>query len=89
MVIMNKQLFKEKLKDIGLTQKKFAQLVGYSYSAVKGWKEIPKWVDVILTYMELVNKMSFIGESLYQLEDIKDKIKELTTNINAKRLDNK
>ena len=51
---MKKKEFNEKLSRINLTQKDFAQMVGYSYQAVKQWKDdkIPKWAGIVLEYFE-------------------------------------
>jgi len=54
---MNRETFKELLKQAGLTKKTFAELLGTSYNAVNGWgtndRGYPYWVQSWLTlYIE-------------------------------------
>jgi len=51
---MTKEKFNEKLKKLGLTQKDFAKIVGYSHQAIKQWQsgKIPRWVEIMLEYFE-------------------------------------
>ena len=75
---MNKKDFKEKLRRIGLTQKKFASIVDYSYSAVKGWQTVPRWAEMIIDYLEVLHKVDkavHIAEDLITLKKSIHKIK--------------
>jgi len=48
---------KEKLK---LSFSQFAELIGYTPDAVKKWKhkeEVPKWVTIVLSYLEISQKI--------------------------------
>ena len=74
---MDRKEFKEKLKKIGINQKKFAAISGQGYSTVKNWDSVPKWVEVILNYMEVFNSLNNIDTSLYKLDNLRDKIKVL------------
>lgn len=58
---MNRAEFKDKLKKTGLTQKEFALITDYSYSAVKGWETVPKWALLLLDYLEMINKIDNIA----------------------------
>jgi hypothetical protein len=53
---MTRQSFLEKLEELDLTQKQFASLIGYSYQAIKQWKDqtIPLWVPLILDHFEIL-----------------------------------
>jgi len=44
----------DRLEALGLNQKEFAELLGYSYQTVKQWKDkkIPKWVPILLEHFE-------------------------------------
>jgi len=55
---MKRKDFIEKLSDLKLTQKEFAELSGCSYQTVKQWKDnkIPKWVDLLLTHMRILKE---------------------------------
>jgi len=64
---LDREKFKKKLKNIGITQKKFANITGYGYSTVKGWEDTPRWVSVVLDYMEILIKLSQMDESLKSL----------------------
>ena len=75
---MNKEQFKIKLKKLKLTQKRFAEEVEYSYSAIKGWKTCPKWVDVILEHKEMIHtlqNLKSIGTTIEELKDLTKKYK--------------
>lgn len=48
---MDLQIFKTRLKEIGVTKKEFADKLGLSYTTVNAWgsvQDFPKYVDVIL-----------------------------------------
>lgn len=53
---MTKTELKEKLKQLDLSQKEFAQFVGCSHQTVKQWKEhkVPKWVSIVIEYIEML-----------------------------------
>lgn len=53
---MDRTELTKRIKSVGLTQKDFAELIGYSYQAVKQWKDgrIPKWVPMLLDHLELI-----------------------------------
>jgi len=55
---MNREDFIEKLSDLKLTQKEFAELSGCSYQTVKQWKDnkIPKWVELVLRHIEILQE---------------------------------
>lgn len=55
---MKRKDFIEKLSELKLTQKEFAELSGCSYQTVKQWKDnkIPKWVDLLLTHMRILKE---------------------------------
>ena len=74
---MNKQEFKQKLKDLKLNQKKFAELTDYSYSAVKGWKETPKWVEFVLSYFEITGSAEDMEAVVNSIESFKKKVQKL------------
>lgn len=74
---MNKKEFKQKLKDLKLNQKKFAELTDYSYSAVKGWKETPKWVEFVLSYLEITNNIKEMVEISQNIQLLKEKVQKL------------
>ena len=65
---MEKEEFKQKLKNLELTQEKFAKLFELGYSTVKGWKRVPVWVEYVLDYLELV-------ANLNDIENIKTRVK--------------
>lgn len=52
---LTRESFKERLKNINMTQIEFAKKVGYSSVAVKKWKDgqFPGWVEYVLKYFEL------------------------------------
>ncbi len=53
---MTREVFIEKLEALELTQKEFASLIGYSYQAVKQWRDqtIPPWVPLVLDHFEIL-----------------------------------
>ncbi len=53
---MTKTELKEKLKQLDLSQKEFAQFTGCSYQAVKQWKEdkVPNWVNIVIEHIEML-----------------------------------
>jgi len=71
---MNREDFKNRLKNIGINQKKFAVLTGYGYSTVKNWDPIPKWVDVTLSYMEAFHKLHNLDQTLHILGELKEEL---------------
>jgi hypothetical protein len=78
---MDRKDFKLRLKNIGISQKKFAILTGYGYSTVKSWDTIPKWVDIVLSYMEAFHKLQKIDKSLHMLDGIREELNVLEMNI--------
>lgn len=74
---MGREDFKKRLKDIGISQKQFAEITGYGYSTVKNWEHIPRWVSVLLNYMEAFHKITNIDESLYILGNLSEQIEML------------
>jgi len=52
---MTKTELKEKLKQLKMSQKDFAQFAGCSYQSVKQWKEnnVPNWVTIVIEYIEV------------------------------------
>ncbi len=71
---MNKKEFKQKLKNIGFNQKKFATLTGCGYSTVKGWESTPKWVELVINYIEVMYKINDIDEAAKSISSLKDKV---------------
>jgi len=67
--------FKEKLKAIGITQKKFASITGQGYSTVKNWNSIPQWVEVMVRYMEVISGLKNIDTTLHRWSKLHDQIK--------------
>ena len=61
---MTRTKFKDLLSDLGMTQKGFSELVGYSYQAVKQWKdgEFPKWVPMMLDYLQMIKQNSNLAQ---------------------------
>lgn len=88
---MNRLSFKKKLKEVGLSQKKFANITGYAYSTVKGWEDTPKWVSVVLEYVEVIGELSQINESLKRVSlasiEINNKVQipDFLVNIKGKK----
>lgn len=60
----NKELTK-RLKALGLTNRQFADLIGYSTHAFKKWQdETPKWVTFVIAYLEAIKKDEKIASEL-------------------------
>jgi hypothetical protein len=74
---MNKKAFKQKLKGLKLNQKKFAELTEYSYSAVKGWEETPKWVEFVLSYFEILDNVEEMGVVANNIQSFIEKVQNL------------
>lgn len=55
---MGKEIFKSRLKSINMSQKEFAEAIGYSYQAIKQWKDekIPKWAWMVINHLEDMKK---------------------------------
>lgn len=53
---MTRKLFLEKLEKLDMNQREFALLIGYSYQAVKQWKDttIPTWLPLIMDHLEIL-----------------------------------
>ena len=71
---MDRENFKRKLKNIGITQKEFANFTGCAYSTVKNWENTPKWVDILLNYMEIFHELHNIESILHALSKFKKEI---------------
>jgi len=58
-ITSNKKLTKE-LQKIGITNREFMQLMGYSPNTVKKWKEgkVPVWVTYVVRYLQLTASCS-------------------------------
>lgn len=53
---MKYNTFLERKKNLSLTIDNFADIIGYSPSSIKKWKEkdeTPKWVDIVISYLEI------------------------------------
>ena len=52
---MTKTELKEKLKQLRMSQKDFAEYAGCSYQSVKQWKEhnVPYWVTIVIEHIEV------------------------------------
>ena len=62
---MTRELFLERLENLDLNQKEFASLIGYSYQAVKQWRDetLPKWLPLIIDHLEILkNNVSLAKE---------------------------
>lgn len=51
---MKKEEFKKRLDGICMSQKEFSDVIGYSYQAIKQWKDgkIPKWAEIVMDHLE-------------------------------------
>jgi len=74
---MKKHVFKKRLKEIGISQKKFASITGHGYSTVKGWKTIPVWANVVLDCLDLLAHIGSIDDTLRSLEDLHRKVQDI------------
>jgi len=54
---MKKKDFNERINNLNLNQKDFAEMIGYSHQSIKQWKDnkIPKWVSIVLEHFEELN----------------------------------
>lgn len=61
---MTRNIFKNRLDDLGLTQKEFAEVVGYSYQTIKQWKDntIPQWVPMVLDYLAMIKQNTVLAQ---------------------------
>ncbi len=61
---MTRNIFKNRLDDLGLTQKEFAEIVGYSYQTIKQWKDntIPQWVPMVLDYLVIIKHNTILAQ---------------------------
>ncbi len=61
---MNRKELIQRLKLLGLNQREFAELIGYSYQTVKQWqdKKIPKWVPMLLDHLETIQQNKLLAE---------------------------
>ncbi len=61
---MTREKFIKKLDNLGMTQKEFALIIGYSYQSVKQWKDgaIPKWVIIVIEHLEIVKKNTSLSK---------------------------
>ncbi len=64
---------KRKLKEIGVSQKEFAERTGVSRESVSNWAtgkyEVPKWVNEIIELMRIEKKFNKIKELI--LDELK------------------
>lgn len=74
---MNRKDFNDKLKMLGLTKEEFAELIEYSYSGVRRWKVLPKWVIMILDHMELLKNISSENKAKKNLLELSDKVHKM------------
>lgn len=53
---MTKKELKEKLKQLQLSQKDFAEFAGCSYQAVKQWRgnNVPNWATIVVEHIEVL-----------------------------------
>lgn len=68
---MNRKEFKKALRELKITQKQFATKVGYSYSTVKGWEEVPKWAIIILHQNKILKNIQNSNSLNTVLNDLK------------------
>ena len=61
---MDRKELTRRLEKIGLNQKEFAELVGYSHQTIKQWKDekIPKWVPILLDYFENIRQNELLAK---------------------------
>lgn len=74
---MKKDIFKKRLKEIGISQKSFASITGYGYSTVKGWQTIPSWANIVLDCLDLLSCIGSIDDTLKSLEDLNRKVQDM------------
>ncbi len=74
---MQKDTFKKRLKEIGISQKKFASITGHGYSTVKGWQTIPAWANIVLDCLDLLAHIGSINNTLKSLEDLNGKVQKV------------
>lgn len=81
---MTDKQFREKLKDLKISITKFAKICGVGYSTAKDWKTTPKWVPLVLHYIQITQNMDIDykdGEQLtMKLQALKD-IKKIMADI--------
>lgn len=52
--------FLKKKDELDLSFSQFANIIGYTPDAIKKWKhkeKVPKWVGIIVSYIEISNKI--------------------------------
>jgi len=52
--------FLKKKEELNLSFSQFADIIGYTPDAIKKWKHrerVPKWVNIIISYIEISNKI--------------------------------
>ena len=57
--------FKKKLKQLNITQKKFAEIIEYDDSTIRKWSKkgkVPKFVEILLEYFEELKKTNEIAK---------------------------
>jgi len=61
---MTRKIFKKKLEELNLSQKDFAEVVGYSYQTIKQWKDgsIPQWVPMVLDYLKMIKHNTVLAQ---------------------------
>ena len=62
----NKELTKQ-LRKIGMTQKEFVELMGYTTHAVKKWKNnnVPLWVSYVVEYLRIIKEFEQKSQELH------------------------
>lgn len=83
--LMDHKEFKEKLKEIGISQKHFAQMVGCGYSTVKGWETVPKWALLAFGYIEISKRLQGINFAMNAIEELKQKVQEIDGALQVKK----
>ena len=73
--IKNRRDLTKELKKIGMTNKEFMSMVGYSTHTLKKWSndKVPIWVNYVVRYLQIVHSFSQEGIDL----GIVDKLKEV------------
>ena len=76
---MTKELFLERIKELGLNKKEFAVISKVPYSTINNWGTmvnnkplvIPVWVEPFLDYYEKATKLDYV------MDEICSKIKDI------------
>lgn len=77
---MDKNLFQNRLKELGINKQVFSELSKVPYSTVTNWGVmrgdrpmiIPNWVEPFLNYYEKAKKLEYVmNEICKKIEDVK------------------